>query len=156
MTSDICESSPIVDNIDQGTAEKLARQLMAEHGLSDWRFRWTHGHQILGSCCNYKRTIRLSRVFVTNASAAEVTDTILHEIAHALTNGHGHDEAWKQKCRDLGCRPEECKNITMPTRWRAICPSCNRTFGRNRRNDTYICGMCRVPLIWESTTARAA
>ena len=38
-------------------------------------------------------------------------DTIRHEYAHAVVTlrdgcNHGHDEAWKRACKEVGCRPK--------------------------------------------------
>jgi predicted SprT family Zn-dependent metalloprotease len=66
---------------------------------------------------------------------AEIVDTLLHEIAHALVGpGHGHDAVWKAKCVEVGARPQRCGNADMPPgRWRASCPSCKQVFSRHRR-----------------------
>jgi predicted SprT family Zn-dependent metalloprotease len=44
---------------------------------------------------------------------AEITDTLLHEIAHALVGPrHGHDLVWQAKCIEIGARP---KRLAPPT-----------------------------------------
>ena len=35
-------------------------------------------------------------------------DTILHEVAHALTPGDNHGPLWRRVCRQIGARPERC------------------------------------------------
>ena len=38
----------------------------------------------------------------------ESQDVILHEIAHALVGrGHGHNEEWRNKCIEIGAKPEQ-------------------------------------------------
>jgi predicted SprT family Zn-dependent metalloprotease len=51
--------------------------------------------------CGYAPTgtIGLSRLLVEVNDVIQVTDTILHEIAHALTLGDGHGYAWKRVLR---------------------------------------------------------
>jgi hypothetical protein len=73
---------------------------MKQHGLGDeWKFRFNSRRREGGSCCfgkewNPERSvyefagqnyIELSTYFVTNPTItrAHITDTILHEIAHA-------------------------------------------------------------------------
>jgi hypothetical protein len=81
--------------------------------------------------CKYRRlnsgyaptgTIGLSRLLV-EVNDVISTDTILHEIAHALTLGDGHGYAWKRKCIEIA-KPERCytnKDTVSPTmRYQAI------------------------------------
>jgi hypothetical protein len=61
----------------------------------------------------------------------QVTDTILHEIAHALTLGDGHGYAWKRKCIEIGAKPERCytnKDTVFTMRYQAICGGCNAVY----------------------------
>lgn len=89
-------------------AEKLADFLLGFHGLSrdreGWRVlwvkskRWWYG----GRCCPKTKTIRLRRDLVEGNEAEEVVELMLHEIAHALTNGY-HGEVWREKAKEIGC-----------------------------------------------------
>lgn len=92
-------------------AEKLAKQLMLQHLGNDGDFKWGKAVATFGSCYypTVKRNgyIRLSSVLTEKNSVKHVTDTILHEIAHALVGrGNGHNNVWKRKARQLGCRAE--------------------------------------------------
>ena len=70
----------------------------------------------------------------------EVTDCILHEIAHALA-GHkaGHGWAWKQVCIRIGAKPERCydtEEVTQPQmRYQATCGGCNKVWQKVKRPD---------------------
>jgi predicted SprT family Zn-dependent metalloprotease len=77
------------------TAETLARKLMAKHKLKGWRFSFDNAVSRCGACWNDTNTITLSRHYVALNDLAEVRDTILHEIAHALAP----DEYVKRKRR---------------------------------------------------------
>ncbi|HYO07513.1 MAG TPA: SprT-like domain-containing protein, partial [Tepidisphaeraceae bacterium] len=76
-------------------ARLLTRSLMNQHGLSDWRFDFDHARRRFGSCRPRQKLITLSRHLVFLNEEPEVRDTILHEIAHALTPGDGHGRRWK-------------------------------------------------------------
>jgi predicted SprT family Zn-dependent metalloprotease len=122
-------------------ARDTATRLMAEHGLRDWVFGFNKNVRRAGVCKFPTATrpgrIELSGHFVLRNPWAEVLDTILHELAHALVGPkHGHDAVWRAKCVELGARPERCfgGEVEMPTgRWRAACPRCAKTFDRHRR-----------------------
>jgi predicted SprT family Zn-dependent metalloprotease len=93
-------------------SEKLAKKLMRKHGLlkQGWSFKWDHAKRRYG-CCNYtEMTIQLSKYLTRTVTIAEVEDTILHEIAHALVGpGYGHGWEWKEMCMQIGAVPERCK-----------------------------------------------
>jgi hypothetical protein len=56
-------------------------------------------------------------------------DTILHEIAHALTPGHNHDSVWRAKSIEIGCDGKRCygSDVRAP---RACGVCCNAYNGR--------------------------
>src|SRR3954447_25950603 len=86
---------------------RLALQLMAQHGLHDWHFVFNRQTRNMGLCRYSIRTIELSIYLVDRNGLEEIRDTILHEIAHALVcHGHGHDAVWKQKCVEVGAKPQ--------------------------------------------------
>ncbi|MCY3564923.1 MAG: SprT-like domain-containing protein [Gammaproteobacteria bacterium] len=94
-----------------------ARELMDRHGLTDWSFRFNNAERKLGVCRYREKRILLSRGHAANGARDQVTDTILHEIAHALAGpraGHGSD--WKTVARQLGATPKSCAPETEQTR----------------------------------------
>src|SRR4051812_49651304 len=86
-------------------AQHLARDLMDRHGLADWRFQFDHARRRFGSCRIRTRTITLSRPLTLLNPEDQVRDTILHEIAHALTPGDGHGTKWRAAGARGGARP---------------------------------------------------
>ena len=114
---------------------RLAVDLLTQHGLVGWKFAYNRRKQAMGLCVYRRKTIELSIHFVARNEAAEIVDTILHEIAHALVGpGHGHDAAWKRQCVAVGARPQRCGQADMPEgRWQARCQGCERRFDRHRR-----------------------
>jgi predicted SprT family Zn-dependent metalloprotease len=129
------------------TTQELAESLMKLHGLRNWRFEFDSAKRRFG-CCSYgDKTISLSRHLVLINSYESVKDTILHEIAHALTPGHHHDNVWKRKAIEIGCNGERCYSSedtnTIEGKYIAVCPGCNQTHRRFRvsRYNTS-CGRC--------------
>jgi predicted SprT family Zn-dependent metalloprotease len=117
-------------------AEKLALQLIAQHGLKDWKFAFNRRKQSMGLCVYSRKTIELSIHFVERDNPwEEIRDTILHEIAHALVGpSHGHDKVWKRKCVQIGARPKACGEADMPEgKWNARCSGCGKAFHRHRK-----------------------
>lgn len=133
--------------MDLSDAEELARRLIARHLGPEWKFRWDHAKTRLGACHHRDRTISLSQHYVTLNGVAETTDTILHEIAHALTPGAGHGPSWKKAATRLGARPSsraDPRTVVPPApRWVAICSTCTATLWRYRRPSTPMaCARC--------------
>lgn len=120
--------------------EREARQLMDEHGLSEWRFRWDRSVKRMGQCNYTRRTISVSEKLAGRATRVLLRDTILHEIARALCEGCGHNERWRETARVIGCTAERCylrrgHGRSLPGKWQAVCPNCNHRFHRHHRPD---------------------
>ena len=81
----------------------LARTEMDKHGLVEWKLDLDHAKVRAGACFFIEKKISFSRNFIKNSNEAEIYDTILHEIAHALVGPkHGHDVVWKKMAKKLG------------------------------------------------------
>ena len=84
-----------------------ARGLMDRHGLREWGLRFSAAWGRLGECRPDRKLILLSRLHAVGGSPAQVTDTILHEIAHALAGPEaGHGPVWKEIARRIGAVPK--------------------------------------------------
>lgn len=124
-------------------AEYLAFALMEYHGLhrDGWTFEFDRAKRRNGCCSWGDRKIYLSRYYVTLNDESLVRDTILHEIAHALTpvqrtrNGRGrwdhHGPAWKATAVRIGARPIRCKSAdevksmpVAPGKYQVKCKHC--------------------------------
>lgn len=130
-------------------AEQKIQNLIQTHLGSEWRFRWDTAERRFGCCHGNLKLITMSKALVELNDWEQVRDTALHEIAHGLAGcGHGHDECWKRKCIQIGCRPERCySNETVnkvPPKYMAICPYCGHKSFRRRmpRKVKYSCGTC--------------
>ena len=133
--------------VDPDAARALARELMDRHGLDAWSFRFDRARRRLG-CCRYdSRTITLSRHLVQLNPVEVVRDTILHEIAHALTPGAKHGPAWRARAVALGAAPRACVSadaVTLPPApYVLVCNVCGARIARYRRpRRRYVCRRC--------------
>lgn len=86
-----------------------ARDLLDSHGLKTWALRFGSARSKLGECRHRQKLIVLSRHHAATGTADQTTDTILHEIAHALAGAEaGHGPAWKALAARLGATPKSC------------------------------------------------
>lgn len=88
-------------------AVRLALEKVREHHLHNWTVAFNHSKTTAGTCDSEEKIITLSRVFIELWDKKEVEDTILHEIAHALSPSEDHhSEEWKKTAKKIGARPE--------------------------------------------------
>jgi predicted SprT family Zn-dependent metalloprotease len=135
-------------------AKLLAWNLLQAHGLTGWRFQFDHARRRFGSCRTRAKLITLSKPLTLLNDESQVRDTLLHEIAHALTPGAGHGSVWKAKCLEIGAVPKRCYSeaeVSAPQRRPAPysfgCPTCNWWVPRRRRTKgRYLCKHCRGPV----------
>ena len=111
--------------IDEAVAR--ARALMDQHGLTGWRLVLDNAKTRAGVCRPGRKEIGLSRVLTPLHSEAEVIDTVLHEIAHALVGAeHGHDAVWRAKALQIGCSGARCVSADAArpqAPWTGTCPA---------------------------------
>ena len=97
-----------------------ARDLMDRHGLTDWTFCFSASRRTIGSCKEKDKVIQIGRQHAANDPPVQVTDTILHEIAHALAGtAAGHGPAWRRIAQQIGATPRASKAVD-PARDEAI------------------------------------
>lgn len=96
------------------------------------------------------KVVELSTKLVEINDEDRVRLTILHEIAHALTEGHGHDYVWKAKLLEIGGDGKRCysssdtntiERKTSRTLLRAFCPE-HGDRGRFYKRVNRACGSC--------------
>lgn len=76
----------------------------------------------------------------------EIHDTIRHEFAHVMAGYVAdHDVDWRLWARKLGANPDG-SNYAMPRKYEARC--CGTAYGlmRLRKNVSYSCSACDMPL----------
>lgn len=143
-------------------ARKLALRLMTRHGLHTWKFRFDRATRRFGCCMPAARTITLSRSLTLLNGPDEVRDTILHEIAHALTPRDGHGPKWRQMCLRIGARPQRCfssDTVKMPSQrpcqYEMGCTHCDWWADRRRLTPSrYRCKYCSGPIVYREKKSR--
>lgn len=122
--------------MDLKRAEELSLELMNLHGLKEWKFEFDRSKRRFGVCKYKPKIIGLSSFLVEINTEERVKDTILHEIAHALTPGQGHGPKWKQKCIEIGAPPRRCytsADAEIPEmRYVATCTNCGLIYKRQK------------------------
>jgi predicted SprT family Zn-dependent metalloprotease len=136
---------------------------MNRHGLSSWTFKFDRAIRRFGSCWPARRQITLSWKLTMLNDEAQVRNTVLHEIAHALTPGDGHGAKWKRACRELGISPDRCftpDEVAMPTRRQSAyeigCDGCAWWHPRHRLTGrALVCRHCQRSVTYrEHSTGR--
>jgi len=132
--------------LDLTEARQLAAGLMAQHGLTGWRLVFDNAKTRAGVCRFDRKQIGLSRPLVALYDIEQVTDTVLHEIAHALAGPrHGHDRLWRATARRIGCSGRRCVPAEAPSvdgSWVGVCPAGHRTTAHRRPIRVKSCRGC--------------
>lgn len=139
--------------------EDLAWDLMDDHGIATtWSFSFDNAKRRCGQCVHSKRTITVSRYYAEQNGEKEISDTILHEIAHALVGpGNGHGPKWQAMARKIGATPNRCADASVvmpPAPWELVCTEGHSLGFRHRRYrhmNMHVCGRCRSPLVYLPT-----
>jgi hypothetical protein len=124
----------------------VGRRLLSEHGLDDWTIVADRAKTRAGVCRFGKRQIGISSPITILHDEAEVLDTILHEIAHALVGPqHGHDAVWRSKALAIGCTGERCVSSDaprVPGDWTGRCPAGHEKTRHRAPTRLMSCGQC--------------
>lgn len=129
-----------------------AKELLKKHGLTEWTFSFDRAKTRAGVCHYRSKTIALSVYYVKSplTTREHITDTLLHELAHALTPGHTHDAIWKAKAIELGSSGDVyCRHRFVPPAYTITCPCNAHNLVRYRVHPTFhnsLCVHCRGDL----------
>lgn len=131
-------------------AEQLAQRLMWQHGLTaqGWSFTFDRAKRRAGACRFRNKQITLSKDYAQHVDEPELTNTVLHEIAHALVGPkHGHDEIWRQQALAIGCDAQRCHQVVFSKpNYILTCRSRCFQVTRHRINRTFlkrrVCALC--------------
>ena len=135
----------------------IAEALIQEHGLDGWSFQFDSAQKRAGACVVTTKVISLSRFYCIQAGDAQIRDTILHEIAHALAGPkHNHDATWKRIARSIGCTADRCHTVDFaPAKYIASCSRCGWGQKRNRRLRGGVCRTCGQLVTYRRFTQQA-
>lgn len=104
--------------MNRDAASKLCRTELDQYGLTDWHVRLTTDPNapFLGLCVYKDKSIILNAFHIDIHPYDEVVCTIKHEVAHAIVGpGHGHNETWADKAREIGCdNTLPCSHLDLP------------------------------------------
>ena len=131
-----------------------AKELMADHDLNHWSFQFDSGTKRAGGCHYGNQVISLSLQYAQHATEYEITDTLLHEIAHALVGkAHSHDAVWQAKATEIGCSGRRCHDtqFTLP-RYIIRCENQCWIATAERRRRGRICRNCQGKIIYSTYT----
>lgn len=125
----------------------LALDLMSEHGLIKlgWTFAFDNAKRRAGVCSYSRKLIGLSIPLVLAREYKMSRNTILHEIAHALTPNDGHGARWKRKAIEIGCDGERCfSDAKIEGKYKAVCKNGHVYFRHKAPNfgTRSSCGKC--------------
>ena len=122
--------------MDQNEVETIARKLMDLHGLTNWKFSWMKSRNTVARCQYSTKTISFSTRWAEVLDEYHVSQTMLHEIAHALV-GHKPNEAhchhgaeWKAKARSIGYVGKRLMDSDAPSpkgKYTGVCPNGHET-----------------------------
>ena len=97
-------------------ATQRLRDELTKHGLTSWSVRLNNNAEskFLGLCSHKDKCIILSAHHIDIHPTPDVVNTILHEVAHALTPGHAHDTVWAECAQRIGCNnTSPCSNLSL-------------------------------------------
>lgn len=128
-----------------------------------YTFKFDNSKNRFGCCAasrsnswdDIKRWISLSKPLCAlnlDKLNSKIKDTILHEIAHALTisvkpHSPSHGRLWEHIAKQIGCKAErtfDSSEVTMTaSKYTLTCPSCGRESGMHKRpKREKACGIC--------------
>ena len=147
--------------MDLVAARTLALDLMKLHGLDKFTFEYSRSLGTVGQCLRFARhqtlplneqpgKIKLSRIYVEQWTEDQVRETVLHEIAHALTpmslNAHGPE--WRATALRIGSNGKRCAeeedfvDLTKHHKWIIYCDKGHYRTRARRSNRGTSCGKC--------------
>ena len=154
----LVEPPSVTGDCSLAEVEALANDFIKRHtansGLGgDWRFGFDLAPSRAGVCKYDERRIDLSVSYCLSASRADIIDTILHEIAHAIVGkAHNHDAVWTAKALEIGCTGQRTHAMRhTAARWIGEC-DCGQRWSRQRLSRKVAngahCPKCQGRISW--------
>lgn len=128
---------------------------LAEYNLHNWTVTFDRARGRLGLCNHKKKTLSFSAVITPHLSKSQFQNTVLHEVAHARTPGHGHDNIWKRLFISMGGDGNRLSNIPENalrhvSKYELLCAKTGRSLGfldrksKNFAEGKWKCNCCKV------------
>jgi predicted SprT family Zn-dependent metalloprotease len=150
----VAGTNPFVEKLVATRTEAVKLLMEYELWNEGWRFVFSNHQTIVGQCDFNSKRIKFSQHYLMKNDAEFITDTLLHEIAHALVGpNHGHDYTWRRKAIEIGCNGErtcgaDVKSTAKPN-YLMKCPTCGwhtYRFRMKRRNFGGRCPECHTEI----------
>lgn len=119
-------------------ARLIISRLVVQHGVGNYGIDFVQKGRKRASVASCDWALkRLSFVihYATHLTDEDFVGTVLHEIAHALTPGHGHDRTFRNMCYRIGGQPDAKTDYSYAS---AVAP----TFLQKKINYIYKCPAC--------------
>ena len=133
---------------EEAQIQKFALEQLDKWNLHGWEFRWTNARKQAGVCVFTPNVLQanqigISRYLLRIRGVQETKDTVLHEVAHALSGSEaGHGRVWKMWANRAGARPERCyvltetQNAEIDFKYHWKCNTCDYKVGVTRVSKT--------------------
>ena len=145
----ISESHRLKNNTEY--LQKIWPEKQIKFKLMNWRLFISDMNDKIGLCDYNSHQILISSVFLRGSSCnyARVKKALMHEIAHALTPGHSHDNVWKKTCGKIGGDCNLAGVMNEPgMNWAIYCRICRwrNEYSHKPNVINMVCGKCRNPI----------
>ncbi len=132
---------------DETWVEREAVRLVGAHQIAGtWSFRFDPATTRLGHCDHRTQSISVSRYHTEKATADEVTQVLLHEIAHALAGPRAaHGPKWRAIAREIGYEGGRTHTVEPAhdrAKWVGECPSGHEIVRFRRPGKPVSCAKC--------------
>ncbi len=133
-----------MDYLDEGC------RLLSDNGLYHWKCKLSKSKTSWGHCDFRRSTIYLSKYLLEFGCHEEILQTILHEIAHALTpSDRDHGAEWFATARNLGYSGYRNAERVLPFKHKFI-GHCNQghKFCSMQLQKSFRCETCKDQITW--------
>ncbi len=132
---------------DETWVEQEAVRLFGAHQIAGtWSCRFYRATTRLGQCDHRTQSISVSRYLTEKATADEVTQVLLHEIAHALAGPRAaHGPKWRAVAREIGYEGGRTHTVEPAhdrAKWVGECPSGHEIVRFRRPGKPVSCAKC--------------
>lgn len=127
----------------------MALDTFTTYGYHNWGVTVTARKRSVAACNYRDKQVELSSEWFPQMTDAEIVDTVLHEVAHALAgpNVQAHGREWKRVARAIGCDASTTfhangRNLNDRAPWRGVCPNGHETYMFRAPQRVKTCAQC--------------